>query len=250
MRAYYEHAHYTFDYYEFTLADLRNSFAHSGKINDPERKCYRLLLDISYLLKTFMEFDSPMSKLAKVIRDGHSDFRHIGHFSSFLKLYAQAKAMGKVETIKPQADHFVYQVLLKKINLKKMIQKLESDFKRSLDLFGKGLSAMMKEPDFHIFSSEISFFKDRIPEIENAYQKLPILMSEHLKILLDSRNVIFNLPTHFPKTPKAIKRQMDAFKVIFEREFKLLNFLLSKAGKLVPEEDFILQEKYLVHRIQ
>lgn len=57
LRAYYEHAHYTFDYYEFTLADLRNSFAHSGKINDPERKCYRLLLDISYLLKIFMEFD-------------------------------------------------------------------------------------------------------------------------------------------------------------------------------------------------
>lgn len=122
-----------------------------------------------------------MSKLAKVIRDGHNDFRHIGHFSSFLKLYAQAKAMGKIETIKPQADHFVYQVLLKKINLEKMICKLEPDFKRSLDLFNKGLSAMMKEPSFHIFSSEISIFKDRIPEIENAYQKLPILMSEHLK---------------------------------------------------------------------
>lgn len=43
---------------------------------------------------------------------------------------------------------------------------------------------------------------------------------------------------------------MDAFKVLFEKEFKLLNFLLSKTSKLVPEEEFILQEKYLAHRIQ
>jgi len=26
------------------------------------------------------------------------------------------------------------------------------------------------------------------------------------------------------------------------------NFLLSKAGKLVPEEEFFLREKYLMHR--
>lgn len=100
IRNYHDDADYTMDYYEFTLADLRNSFSHSGVVDNPKLKSYHLVMDIQYLLDMCTELDSPISKLSKQIREGVEAITHVGHLSDFLELVAQIDKDKKLPSIK------------------------------------------------------------------------------------------------------------------------------------------------------
>ena len=117
LRNAFELAHYTFDYYQYTLADQRNSFSHTGKVDEPKIKCFHLLMDIAYLLRICTELDTPLSKLAKVLKEGKHEIKHIGNFAYMLGLVKQIEKESKYSDIQSQLEHFIYKQVLKHIKL-------------------------------------------------------------------------------------------------------------------------------------
>ncbi|WP_406823961.1 hypothetical protein [Pedobacter sp. KACC 23697] len=249
VRQYYEFAHYTFDYYEFTLADLRNSFSHSGKVENPKIKCFHLLLDIKYLLSVFMDFDAPLSKLSKIIKAGHEKFNHIGDFAYFITLLDMVNSQDRLDSISDMASNFVYRELSKKINLVKMIGKLEFDFQQSVRIFDQRMSNLLKDRDFKLFQSQNKIILERLDQIEGGFNNLPIMVNEQYKLILDSQNFAFNFPRYFPKLPKQTLKKIQDFRVAHQQEWGILN-LLNKKAKFTLAEDFLIYERELSHVIE
>ena len=249
MRSFFEHAHYTFDYYAFTLADLRNSFSHTGKVEDPKTKCFHLLLDIKYLLNIFMELDTPLSKVSKLITEGASKFKDIGDFDRFISELQNVRELGKIDLVLPMARNFVYKELLKQVNVKKMIRLLEQDFIASKTKFSNGLAVLIRDHDFKIFDASISDIQRRLDAISTGYESMAILVSEQWKLMVNSLNVLSSFAVLFPKIPTALKKQMKDFQNKYKKDFEIISFLTAKTKLEVPE-DFLLYHRDLVHKIE
>lgn len=249
IRSFYEHSHYTFDYYEFTMADLRNSFSHTGKVEDAKTKCFHLLLDIKYLFSVFMELDAPLSKLSKIIKAGASDFKEIGDFNRFIEELQKAKELGKIGMILPMAGSFVYKKLLKEVKFKKMLRLLEQDLIISVKRFNDGIAMLIRDNSFKLFDSTIPNIQGRLPEIIDGYNRMAILVSEQWKLLANTSNVLSSFEVFFPKTPKSIQIELSSIKTKYNKELKIVSYLKSYAKLDVPE-DFLLYQRDLIHRIK
>lgn len=246
IRNYYDLSYYTFDYYEFIVSDLRNSFSHSGKIENPKPKCYYLLLDIKYLLGIYTEFDAPFNKLVKMINEGRKSFGHIGDISSFLYLLKTVREQGKLADVKKQADEFVYKDLIKKINFSKMLDLLEIDFNQSLLNFKKGITLLMRKEEFNIFHNP-HLVKSNIRDIQKAFNIAPMLVDEHLRILFDIRSFLYQFLIFFPRTPKSIRHKIEDFRIKYDNEFRILVILINE-GKLKMSDSILIHENKLKHR--
>jgi hypothetical protein len=252
LRSVYEMAQYTFDYYEFTLADLRNSFSHTGKIDQPKKKCYHLLADIWYLLEICTELDTPLSKLAKLIKEGNTSFKHIGNFSGFINLLMEIDKNSQLALIKSQADEFIYKDIVKNINLRKLIDSLEKDFEKSVANFNTNMATLMQvmgEKPLVLFAAPIKDIRPRISAIESAFNKLPILVNEDLKLLLDSNNFLHHFVKIFPKIHKSVRDRIELFRSKHKDTLKIINFLNEQVKLEVPD-DFLLFTRKLEHYIK
>jgi hypothetical protein len=100
VRPFYDNSAFYFDYYEYFLPNWRNHFAHSGKVEDAEIKCHYLLLDIKDLLITCISLNSPMSRLAGIMKGGADSLSHIGNFSELILLVGEVQAQNKLRSLK------------------------------------------------------------------------------------------------------------------------------------------------------
>lgn len=251
LRSAYELAQYTFDYYEFTMADLRNRFAHTGKIAQPKLSCYHLLADIWYLLEICVELDAPLSKIAKLMKEGYSAFRHIGNFSNFINLLRRIDKDGQIMLVKSQAEELIYKDVSKNIKVKKLIDNLERDFVKSVGNFNANMDNLiqvMGEKSLILLSSPIKDIRPKIVIIQAAFNKLPILVNEDLKLLLDTNNFLHSFVKLFPKIRKPIRDRIEKFRIAHKENLKVINFLNEQVKLEVPD-DFLLFTRKMEHYI-
>jgi hypothetical protein len=251
LRPFYQMGSYTFDYYQYTLADLRNSFSHTGKVNNPETQCYHLLLDIRYLLDMGLELDAPLSKISKQIDEGSGSIKHIGDLNEFLELLQKIDKDKKLPAIKAQAEDFIYKNLLKDIDMKQLLARLEKDIETSLKSLIQNSAMLLYEkgkPDIDIFTCSTKDIKFNCQRIEKAFDKIPMFVTEDFKMLLDVNNFLHYFPAYFPKIRKKIKTNMEKLLHKYAEELKRI-FLINKECKLDLEASYILLPGKLTHKL-
>lgn len=252
IRKYYEYSHYTMDYYEFTLANLRNRFSHTGKVENPKEKCYHLLMDIQYLLDICIDLDTPITKLSKLIKEGCKEMKHIGKFAGFLNLIDEIDKAKKLSTVKTMAEDFMYNQVLKHIDLKTMLKKLEKDFVRFAKEFDTSIYTLMYKHNpapFDILSMQIKDIKPLTSLMEKEMNHIPIMVSDRYKLLVNTSEFLTKFPKFFPDAPKAIHKAIDKLKASQEDKLKKIHFLTQHISFEI-DDSFILYKDKMEHYIK
>jgi len=114
------------------------------------------------------------------------------------------------------------------------------------------MAMLMRETqDIHwvpLLSRAIKDIKPKLKTIELEYNRLPILVNEDMKILMDTNTFLNSFVKYFPKTPKSVKTAIDKFKTDYAHELKNIHYINSQIKLEIPE-DFILAKRQLEHLI-
>lgn len=201
-------------------------------------------MDIQYLLDMCIELDSPISKLGKQIREGAKAITHVGHFSDFLELVAQVDKDKKLAPIKKKIEDFMYDNVLKEINLKLMITKLENDFKNAITSFNRNMNLIMIpiiKSELNIFTRTFKEIKQLLPSLETQMNSLPILVEDYYKLLVNTNSFLDKFPKYFRGAPKKLLQQIEDFKTNHQDELKIIYYLSNNV-------DLPLASFFMIHK--
>lgn len=77
------------DYFEFIVPLDRNRFAHTGKAEDPDLRAFEVLYDLEYVLRVFVQLETPVIELLSLIRD--QELENAKTFAPWARLFALLK---------------------------------------------------------------------------------------------------------------------------------------------------------------
>ncbi len=102
VRPLYKHAERNFDYFEYHLPTLRNSFLHSGSAGGRNFKLISLdlLYDLHYLMSVFLELNDPLIELNNILKRRHED--NITGIESLNHIFYLVDAVEKRYKLHPQ----------------------------------------------------------------------------------------------------------------------------------------------------
>ncbi|MDQ1150505.1 hypothetical protein [Sphingobacterium zeae] len=249
IRTYYENSDYTMDYYEFNLANLRNSFSHTGKIENPKEKCYHLLIDIEYLLNICIDMDTPISKLSKLIRQGYHQIKNIGNFAAILNLLEEIENNKKLASVKVMYEDFMYKEVLTNIDLISMLKKLEKDFVNFAQEFNISLNMLLHDPPLDFFSRPIKDIKPQTKLIEAKMNQIGLLIKDRYKLLVNTKEFLFKFPKYFPNAPATILKTIDNLKRKEDDKLRKIHFLNEHINFNI-DDHFFIYEKEMEHSIR
>lgn len=98
VRPYYNFEERNFDYFEYHLPKLRNSFLHSGSIGGKDFRLisYDLLYDLRYLMSVFHELNDPHIELHKILKKRTTEvITGIASLNHLLNLVAEVQSRHK-----------------------------------------------------------------------------------------------------------------------------------------------------------
>ncbi len=103
LRPHYHFSTHHFDYFEYVLPEIRNSYAHVGNFTNDKIQAYDFLTDLEYLLHTFARINSPIVQLYSIIkirkREIFTDIAFVNHYVQ-QKLTSSKKILNSEETIR------------------------------------------------------------------------------------------------------------------------------------------------------
>lgn len=236
IRPFYDDSEFEFDYYEYYLPNLRNKFAHIGKDDDIEIKCYRLVLDLIHIVSIYEQLNTPLIDLQRIISNGDRYFKNIGRFANFLYLIKEVEKSQQLDDIKTNLSDFIKMELLGKIQFDVFLKNLEKDFELAISNFEKGLGWQLhtnKNSEstsiIKIFSLQNQQIIKLIDEIKKVFESESyFLFTKELNLIVGTNFTIRHCEKYLSEIGKDNIDLFYEFKRKFQREFDIINILDNK----------------------
>lgn len=182
-----------FDYFQYHLPNLRNSFLHFGNLkdDDPRLIAHDLLYDLNYILHVFDQLQSPLIELNAILKKSETDFLNgIGDFNYLFALIKKVKANKQFEEVESEWKFFEEHILTQTGIFEYYAFDLVENFDSQLSLFLESLksSSDSKWDLTTVNWDEIkSKKKEIITEIESSiYLKEQFVEMTEINIFLNS----------------------------------------------------------------
>lgn len=250
LRPHSDNATFSFDYFEYVLPEMRNSFAHSGLVTNVRDKSYHLLLDLRYLLDVALDLNAPIADVARMIKVGEAGFDHIGDFAKFTASVKDLIKSKKIDHLQPELNEFVYSRLLKKLDLRSFLEGLKYDFTESVfainNLFSLRYHQVKTTAD-NFFSMSPVDIRNNLPMMEKQLADFGLIIREDLKLLLDTFTFVQHFDKVFPLLEEEDRKQLAHFRGSLKKELKIVELL--DAGLTIKRLDnFLIKKTKLKHR--
>lgn len=251
LRPHSDNASFSFDYFEYVLPEIRNSFSHSGLVTDAKDKSYQLLLDLRYLLDVALDLNSPVAEVARMIKAGAAGFDDIGEFAKFTVLVKSLIKSKKIDHVQPELNEFVYDRLMKGLDLGALLEGLELDFIESVSTINNIFSLeyhQIKTTAKNFFSMGPIDIRNNLPRMQKQMDSFGLVLSEDLKLLLDTFIFVKHFDKIFPSLDQKDHALLERFRASFKKELKIVELL--DAGLTIERLDsFLVKKDKLRHRI-
>lgn len=237
VRSYHSLSDKFFDYYQYYLPNQRNRFAHTGNDEDIKVKSYHLLMDLWYIVRSFLDMNAPLLEVIRAIKKGRSYFEDIGYMARFIVIVSELASSKGLQDKEESIRTYLYDFLEKGIDIASFYAKLQNDFNKAFvdfdDKFGMSSYVWGKK--------EISFAKSSKGELYKSVDLLKkivkggsFLYEDTAKLLIDTNNFVRNITTVFQDVPPLIKQETDKF---YRKNKEILDKIdLLGPGKKVPIE--------------
>ncbi len=250
IRPFYSHSSYSFDYYEFHLPEQRNHFSHTGKVIDVKNKCNILLLDLQAVVNVFIDLDSPIIKLNRIIQnEGISSIHDIGRLANFIYTIEQVIQNGHFTSIEKKCTKFINEEILQKIDFISFLKNLEIDFELAFKKYSHDLALYSSVFYQNSIDTNELFDKDlskKIKVMQEVHDHHSLLFQEELKLVIDTNYVLGNIEEFFAGLNQDVRNSISAFNSKFKYELKVVSLLNSKLKMEIPD-DFILNRNKHKH---
>jgi hypothetical protein len=216
---------YHFDYFEYHIPTLRNSFAHTGYVEDVQTKSYDLLVDICFVLQVFYGLKNPLVEVTKLHKLKRPDnFVSVGNYALYFSLLNDIKRIGHYKKIEKEVIAFEKDFLFTNCSIETpvyyLLQNIDNKIK---DLIDRTSSLRGFEHE------ELNLEKINKPQIENFI--LSEKKKESLRMIFNSRiyDVDFlcdchiylnNYETYLPSLTNELKTKL---KITLKKNKKILN---------------------------
>jgi hypothetical protein len=205
VRPHYPWATASFDYYQWIVPLVRNSFAHTGREESPQRKSKDDLYDLHFLFSVLSNLDAPLVRIRKLFdeADLRQRFRLPNAFTTFFTLLEGVPASNSPEMedyrrrVLEEAD--IPPVVSDVVNAaREATNRLVTDFERHA---GTNLVTIDKK--------DLALQKDAVGVRLEEYQKL-YFQHDQLDRVGAAREFIEGFLKHLPGAPSAILAELRA----------------------------------------
>ncbi|OEK01173.1 hypothetical protein BFP97_06455 [Roseivirga sp. 4D4] len=170
VRPDYELSDVYFDYYEYELPKQRNSFSHTGVVQNAKLKAYDTLIDLEHILSVYASLENPLVAIHKTLRN--RNLKDFTDFKGFAKYFNLLNALPKEHKSKPDLkialDNFNQNFLREACSIEGIVRNAEANI------------------DFG-FSDLWSRCKSSIPEFQNIVSWRAINKPKLQKLLLEEK---------------------------------------------------------------
>lgn len=223
VRPFYDLAESSFDYFEYYLPVLRNSFLHSGSIANKnfEYLSYDLLYDLYFLITIYGELKDPHIELNNFLRKDSSrnifelkDFNHI--FKLIDKVEERAKHNPSHKEFQETIDAwYSYErtVLVPSAEMYYWANEMNSSIDKNIDNFFDQLSDLMsrKGVNINVADETAQSLKKNVFIICEALSEEAYYLQQDYESLMNNHIFLKQYKKYLPATPK---EDMDLLKHI------------------------------------
>ena len=181
VRPHYKYEERNFDYFEYHLPFLRNSFLHSGTIKDKDFSLlsYDLIYDLHYLLKVFHEVSDAHMELHKMLKKNSTEIiSGIKSFNHIFRLIAEVQERSKknptheeLKKILNEWFDFEKDILLPSTELEYYIRLETEDIdKKFTDFFEKiKIQTAYNGSEFDIAATDMKYITTNLDKIKQIH---------------------------------------------------------------------------------
>ncbi|SEO79329.1 hypothetical protein [Mucilaginibacter sp. OK283] len=225
LRPHFNYETRNFDYFEYHLPRLRNSFLHSGATLGRDFKyiAYDLLYDLHYLLLVFDELEDPQLRLQNILRNEPIEkLTTLNHFNYLINLVASLRNRQKkhpgdtnLQQIMALWDQFEKKQLAPSGRLEYFSGIINSTFSPATKNMFKKIKSAAKETGEHLNIQLMSLkkLKTDIAHIQQVLGPKKFLFEEDYSELYKMKQFVETYKAHMPNCPLGINKSLDEFKV-------------------------------------
>jgi hypothetical protein len=204
LRSFYVLSDLYFDYFEYSVPELRNQFMH-GVLDGKEKNhlnCYDLLLDIHFLLRVIKELDSPYVELNRILNDSNAIISTLDEIASIIDRFNRISVKQRKE-IKDKFINFLDSKLIENYALSTILFSLDKDINSDV----MKLTSHFEEN----FNSHYNIKKLNYQQLKSIFErgKMLLELKDFLNIHAEDFQSILNYDIFFNNYKKMFPNLVD-----------------------------------------
>jgi len=154
VRKYYSFHFRTFDYFQFTLPELRNRFAHGGAVDNPRETALDLLHDLGYVVGVFEHLKVPAMSIRKVINNPEKYLSSLKNLNTFIESVRETHRQKKFDNVKDELERFIASYFTGERAFDTFTHSLVDDVDNAIQELAAALKQVAPEIDLSSSSSQ------------------------------------------------------------------------------------------------
>ena len=235
IRPFSNESAFHFDYYEYILPEKRNSFSHTGFIEDVKTASYDILTDLEHITRVFNELKHPSIQIGKIIkREKVEDFQSYKDYILYFKLIQELKVKRKsdigfnssienfnLKFLKQKDTELIYKVNAASFVFGNKIQEIKSKLPIKIDKNEKEIADKLNEQDkSYGLVNEIKSVVDFIHLYEGLQKEIYI---DKKSDILYSENILHVWESN-KKDAYKLKKVLEAYSKYTKTDEEIENF--------------------------